>query len=269
MVELRALRATMLADAMRPLLRRETQYIACSLLAVKSHVLRAISWPVARLRQIPRTSLRDEVYLELQTAIVSGRLAPGERIRDQALAAELGVSRTPVREAFKRLEDDGLVESVAGVSTRVTPISPGAGLETAPVIVALQILAARLGVPRLTEAHISQMRAANRSFESALQARQVARTIAADDEFHGVLVHAAGNETLKRAIQSLLPAIRRLAYRRFTSFAGEESIEQHDKIIAACADRDPEKAAVAVDGNWRNLALVVEAVPSVPKAGAA
>lgn len=207
--------------------------------------------------------------MELQTAIVSGRLAPGERIRDQALAVELGVSRTPVREALKRLEDDGLVESVAGVATRVTPISPGAGLEAAPVIVSLQILAARLGVPRLTQAHISQMRTANRSFQTALHSKQVARTIAADDEFHGVLVHAAGNDTLDRAIQSLLPAIRRLAYRRFTSFAGEDSIEQHERIIAACADGDPDKAALAVDGNWRNLALVVEGEPSVASAGAA
>jgi DNA-binding GntR family transcriptional regulator len=73
---------------------------------------------------------------------------------------------------------------------------------------------------------------------------------------------AADNEALTRAIRSLLPAIRRISYQRFTSSAAEESVKQHDKITAACGKRDIRRAAEFVELNWSQLALVIEAQPS-------
>lgn len=224
---------------------------------------------VSRLRQIPRRFLREQVYLELQTAIVSGRLAPGERIRDQDLATELGVSRTPVREALKRLEDDGLVDSVAGVSTRVTPIEPGAAAEAAPVMAALHALAARLGVPNVIPDHLEQMRAANRGLADAIHRSQPALAIAADDSFHGVLVEASGNRTIDRALRGMRPAIRRLAYQQFGSLTAERSVSQHEEIIKACDARDVDRAAMLVELNWHNLALTLgDAMPIADVAAA-
>jgi DNA-binding GntR family transcriptional regulator len=222
-----------------------------------SSVARDMLTVMARFREIPRQLLRDDVYVQLQTAIVSGRLAPGERIRDLDLAKELGVSRTPVREALKRLEDDGLVESTAGVSTRVTPIDSRAGIEAAPVIAALHAVATRLGVPSLGRADLEALRAANRKLDDAVKRSQLAVAIGADDDFHAVLVRASGNRTLERAISGLRPAIMRLAYQRFIAAPGESSVAQHERIIAACAAGEAKRAAKLVESNWHNLAIAI------------
>lgn len=78
------------------------------------------------LSPLPRASLRERVYEIVLRAIVTGDLEPGNQIRDVDLAESLGVSRTPVREALQRLVDEGLVETVPGAATRVTPIDAGA-----------------------------------------------------------------------------------------------------------------------------------------------
>src|SRR5574340_1117707 len=102
------------------------------------------------LAPLDSPSLRERVYRALRDALVAGELAPGERLRDQELAARLGVSRTPVREALQRLEDEGLVETAPRALTRVTPLAAVAAREAFPVVAALHALAARHGAPRLT-----------------------------------------------------------------------------------------------------------------------
>src|SRR5579863_1863573 len=95
------------------------------------------------LDKLDTASLRQRVYQALQDAIVCGDLAPGERLRDHELAARLGVSRTPVREALQRLEDEGLVATAPRASTRVTPLDARAAREAFPVVATLHALAAR------------------------------------------------------------------------------------------------------------------------------
>ncbi|MDI5789234.1 GntR family transcriptional regulator [Bacillus licheniformis] len=75
------------------------------------------------IKRIKRISLREEVYQTLKRAIVHLELKPEERLHDQELAEQFGISRTPVREALKRLEDEGLVEAVPGSATRVAPLN--------------------------------------------------------------------------------------------------------------------------------------------------
>lgn len=208
---------------------------------------------MTRLKKIPRQALSEEVYQELLEAIVSGKLAPGERIRDQDLALELGVSRTPVREAIRRLRDEGLVESISGVSTRVAPLDPRVLTEAIPVLSTLHALAARLGVPRLNEADLSAMRNANRSFRSAIKNGTTSLAIGADDDFHSVLVNASGNREIIRALQRLTPAARRIGYDMFVSVNGEESSKQHESIIEACEVGDVELTARLVEGNWMSI----------------
>ena len=85
------------------------------------------------LEKIDRIPLRERVYDLVQRAIVSGELHPGQRVRDLDLAAQLGVSRTPVREALQRLEDEGLVETLPGALTRIVPLDTQAAREAFPV----------------------------------------------------------------------------------------------------------------------------------------
>lgn len=214
------------------------------------------------LMTIESQSLRERVYRALRDALVAGELAPGARLRDQELAARLGVSRTPVREALQRLEDEGLVETAPRALTRVTPLDAVAARESFPVVAALHALATRHGVARLTPADIAVMRAANEELAGAIAALDpatVRRAIAADDRFHGVQLRAAGNGEITRALERLTPKVRRLEYAQFGSLAGRKSVQQHAAIIAACERADRDLAANLVEENWLALGQLIAA----------
>ena len=213
------------------------------------------------LQKISRLPLRDHVYDILQRAIIAGEIAPGRRVRDQDLAAQLGVSRTPVREALQRLEDEGLVETVPGALTRITPLDTRAARDAFPVVAALHALATRLAVPHLTPAHLAAMEAANARLAAALDSRAVHEALAADDGFHGVLLQVAGNGEIAQALARLMPKVRRLEFARFGSLAGRRSVEQHAAILAACARGATGEAAGLVEENWLTLGqLIVESL---------
>src|SRR5207248_7307904 len=125
------------------------------------------------LEKIDRIPLRERVYHLVQRAIVSGELHPGQRVRDLDLAIQLGVSRTPVREALQRLEDEGLVEALPGALTRIVPLDTQAAHEAFPVVAVLHALATRLSVETLSEQDISSLHRTNESLIAALNARDV------------------------------------------------------------------------------------------------
>src|SRR5579864_6094413 len=129
------------------------------------------------LEKIDRIPLRERVYQLVQQAIVSGELHPGQRVRDLDLAARLGVSRTPVREALQRLEDEGLVETLPGALTRIVPLDTQAARQAFPVVAVLHALATRLAVESLTEQDLAFLRQANESLVAALEARDVTGAI--------------------------------------------------------------------------------------------
>src|SRR5690348_8840112 len=149
---------------------------------------------------LDRNLLRDGVHRRLRDAIVDGTLAPGEQLRDQELAAWLGVSRTPVREALLRLAESGLVEARPGRSTVVTDVDVRATREARDVVAAMHQIAVREAVPIMTETDLVAMREAADRFRAAWEAGDVEAALAADDELHGVPVAVAGN----RAAASVL-----------------------------------------------------------------
>ncbi|HEX9038554.1 MAG TPA: GntR family transcriptional regulator [Ktedonobacterales bacterium] len=205
-------------------------------------------------------SLRERVYRALRDALVAGELAPGARLRDQDLAEQLGVSRTPVREALQRLEDEGLVQTAPRSLTRVAPLDELAAREAFPVVAALHALAARSGVARLTPGDIAAMRAANEELAGAIAAHDpatVQRALAADDAFHAVLLRAAANSEITRTLERLTPKVRRLEYAQFGSLAGRKSVRQHTAIIGACERGDAAAAAALVEENWLTLGQLI------------
>jgi DNA-binding GntR family transcriptional regulator len=205
-----------------------------------------------------RTLLRDEAYVRLRDAILDGTLEPGEQLKDAELAAWLGLSRTPIREAVARLEQHGLVETKPNRYTRVAPLSARDARDAFPVVAALEALAASLGVPRLVGEDVETMRAANSDFADALAASDVDAAVAADDRFHGVLIQGAANHEIARSLEQLMPKIRRLERARFGSLAGRRSVEQHERIIALCAAGDAQRAAEAVRENWLTLGALID-----------
>ncbi|WP_308799024.1 GntR family transcriptional regulator [Agromyces silvae] len=222
--------------------------------------------PLTSPRVARPASLRDYAYTELRDAIVSGELAPGERLRDPELEQWLGVSRTPIRDAIARLELAGLVRTQRAKQTIVSPLDTRAALAAQRIAASLHELAVREAVPQLTQADLDAMRTANDAFSSALHAGDVDAAIAADDDFHGVAVRASANPLLPALLEQVTPQLRRLERARFGSLAGRGSVTDHERIVELCAAGLADEAALAARENWSTLGrlLELEETPATP-----
>ncbi|WP_069385872.1 GntR family transcriptional regulator [Cellulosimicrobium cellulans] len=200
-----------------------------------------------------RRLLRDDVYGRLRDAIVDGTFEPGEQLRDGELAAWLGVSRTPVREALLRLAHSGLVVARPGRSTVVSELDPRTLREARDVVAAMHRLAVGEAVPLLTDADLDAMRDAARRFAAAVEAGDVDAAVAADDELHGIPVEVAGNRAVADVLEQYTPLLRRAERLRFAAPDARESIARHDELIRLCTARDVEGAAAVAAGIWSSL----------------
>jgi DNA-binding GntR family transcriptional regulator len=207
----------------------------------------------AHQQPIERDLLKDRAYVAIRDAIVDGTLQPGEKLKDQELTAWLGLSRTPIREALNRLEQEGLVESEPQRFTRVAPLDRRAANDAFPVVAALHALAAELAGPRLTSQDLDRMRGANGRFAEALKHGDIDAALQADDDFHAVFVRASANTEIPKALDRLMPRIRRLERLRFGSLSGRASVRQHEQIIAVADD-----AADLVKENWLSLGALID-----------
>jgi DNA-binding GntR family transcriptional regulator len=219
---------------------------------------------VVSLVPIGRVLLRDQAAALIREAIVAGDLAPGAVVKDADLARRLGLSVAPVRAALSRLADEGLVEAKPQSHTRVTPLVPRQVRDAAVVVRAMQELAAREAVPRLSEDDVAAMRAANERFAAALAAGDVDEAMAADDELHGVLLSRCGNAAVVATVDRFTPAIRRLERRRFADAHGGRSVELHDRLITACAAADVDGAVATTTAIWTALLSELEETPDGP-----
>ena len=202
-----------------------------------------------------RSLLRDDVYLRLREAIVDGTLAPGESLRDGELAEWLGVSRTPVREALLRLAESGLVVARPGRSTEVAVVETDAVRGARDVVAAMHELAARATVPNLTSDQLDAMRRANERFAAAIETGDAQAAVAADDDFHGVLIAAAGNPALMAVLDLYTPVLRRAEVHRFLSVDRYSSADRHAELIGLCAAGDAEAAARLAFDTWHSLPI--------------
>jgi DNA-binding GntR family transcriptional regulator len=207
---------------------------------------------------IDRRPLRDDVYRRLRDAIVDGTFAPGEQLRDEALTAWLGVSRTPVREALLRLAEAGLVVAKPGRSTTVSSLDLRDVRDARDVVAAMHELAVREAVGSLTRADIDAMRGANRRFREAIKRGDVEAALSADDDLHGIPVAVAANRALVTVLDQFTPVLRRAERMHFSSLGGRASITRHDELIRLCAAGDADRAATVAFDTWRTLPTVEE-----------
>lgn len=206
-----------------------------------------------RPARVDRRLLRDDVYERIRDAIVDGTLVPGEQLRDEELAAWLGVSRTPIREAVMRLAEAGLVVVQPGRSTRVGALDLEKVRDARDVVAAMHELAVREAIGDLTQDDLEAMRDANRRFASAIERGDVDAALAADDELHGVPVRVASNGALAAVLDQYTPVLRRAERLRFSSIDGPASVARHEELIALCAAEDAEAAAAVAFGTWQSL----------------
>ncbi len=188
-----------------------------------------------------------------------GELAPGERLTEEELAAWLGISRTPVREALSQLAAIGLVELDGSRGVRVAPFEPGRTLDLVQVSRALVLLAQRLAAERATDDEIRAMRGLHQARVEALRAGDLGGVERAAQDFHATILGASGNQELQRvypAVFHRLERVFRLAYPEWLRDAG---VEVDGALLAAIEAHDP-ATAVAVSGRgWDALEASIRA----------
>jgi DNA-binding GntR family transcriptional regulator len=205
------------------------------------------------LSKVSRPLLRDEAYDRIRQAIVDGTLPPGTPLRDGDLADQLGLSKAPVREALRRLADDGLVDSKPQSYTRVSDVMSRDVLDAREIVRVLHEFAVKQAAPRCRSGDIDAMRAANDRFAAAIEARDVAAAVKADDELHDIPVRLAGNAAVAATLDRYTPLLRRLEHAHFSSALAWNSVERHTKLIDALEKHDTETAVSVISTIWTEL----------------
>ncbi|HWR30998.1 MAG TPA: GntR family transcriptional regulator [Negativicutes bacterium] len=187
--------------------------------------------------------LREVVYETLREAIRNGALTPGERLMEIQLAEELGVSRTPVREAIRKLELERFVVMLPRRGTYVSNLSLKDINEVFEIRAALDGLAAGLAAERITEDELEQMERLLVEIADHIEQHNNQKIVEVDEAFHDILYRASRNERLVGIIYNL-----REQFARFRSvsinYPGRlhNTLEEHRQLVEAIAQRNPEAA---------------------------
>lgn len=196
-----------------------------------------------------RTGEGPRVYATLRRMILDAELQPGAYVLHEDLAARLGVSRTPVREALIRLEQEGLIEIKPRHGMRVVPVSIDDMREIYELLTGLESLAAELTARRgLAPEQLAELQAAVDRMDEALDRNDLDRWAEADARFHRLLVAYAGNRRLEAMVASVLDQSRRA--RRLT-------LRLRPKPVASNADHRAVVEAIRT-GDWRTAKRVHE-----------
>jgi DNA-binding GntR family transcriptional regulator len=207
---------------------------------------------VAEPSAVPtRTLLREEVYARVRGWIVDGLLPPETRLRDKEIADALGVSRTPVREAIRRLQDEGLVVAEASRWTKVAPVDTETADHLYPIIWTLERLAVTSS-GNWTGDRLSMLRTANDGLADALRRHDARAASEADTAFHRAIVAAAGNRELTAIMDDLKVRLRRIEIAYFGGTAtADRSVSEHERVVAALEAGDTEGAGRELVENWQ------------------
>jgi DNA-binding GntR family transcriptional regulator len=188
----------------------------------------------------------EYVYRSLKSQILSGDIEPGARLIELSIAAEFGVSRTPVREALKRLAVENLVASDPSRGMVVHAPDVGEIEEVLIVREALDALAASLAAHRITPSELARLNVVVDAMADAIAGGRREQVVAANTHFHDVIYSAAGNDMLERLGRDLREFIRRFTTLPFASAQRVDHVlEEHRAIVAALEAHDPIQAEAA------------------------
>ena len=187
--------------------------------------------------------LRDIVCDAIRDRITAGEHLPGERLIEDRLAEELGVSRNPVREALRVLEVEGFVELVPRRGAMVATLSPDVVAEIFEVRSALEALAARLAARRTTPAQSAQLARILQDSDGALERDDLRRLPALNTRFHQMVLEIAGNTLLAETMMPLRGRMQWI-FSRTVRGRAPRSLAEHRALAEAIADHDEERAAV-------------------------
>lgn len=188
--------------------------------------------------------LRDVVFNTLRQAIITGEFAPGERLMEIALADRLGVSRTPVREAIRKLELEGLVVMIPRKGAEVARITEDRLRDVLEVRCALEELGATLACKRIDDEGKEMLKKAHRSFVEAVKIGDTLEITNQDEAFHACILEQSKNKRLLQMINNLKEQMYRyrMEYVKDVNYR-QELVAEHEKLLDAilCGDEDVAK----------------------------
>lgn len=205
--------------------------------------------------------LRDVVFNTLRKAILRGELKPGERLMEIQLANKLGVSRTPIREAIRKLELEGLVLMIPRKGAEVAQITEKNMQDVLEVRKALEELSVQLACERITPEQVEEMKLAAEEFRKVLKSGDVTKIAEADVKFHDVIFAATNNQRLV----TLLNNLREQMYRFRVEYLKQKEcypqlLEEHEKLIALISGGNVEEACEIMGRHIDNQASTVSDV---------
>ena len=202
--------------------------------------------------------LRDVVFYTLRQAILKGELEPGERLMEMQLAEKLGVSRTPIREAIRKLDSEGLVFMIPRRGAIVAQITEKDLKDVLEVRSSLERLSTELACERMKNEMFDDLRVAQEAFKEALRGDDITLQAQKDVEFHDVIYKATNNLRLIQMLNNL----REQMYRYRLEYLKDDSshqklVEEHEAIIDALSKREKEKATDIIVRHIYNQELAV------------
>ncbi|GAA4850759.1 GntR family transcriptional regulator [Paenibacillus vulneris] len=199
-----------------------------------------------------RMSAKERAFSQIQRWIIDGTLQPGEKLIDAELAESLGVSRTPIREAFQLLEVQGLVSTHPGKETKVTEIEKDDIFKMYSTMAVLQALAAEITAKIIAPEQTEQLRSINHDFASAINSGQAYQAMETDEQFHNLIVELSDNPYIASFSASLQIHIRRFKYvfLKQPVTATQASVDEHASIISAFEQKDSDRAQAMMKQNF-------------------
>jgi len=202
--------------------------------------------------------LRDVVFNTLRQAILKGELAPGERLMEIQLAERLGVSRTPIREAIRKLELEGLVLMIPRKGAEVAKISEKSLRDVLEVRRSLEELAIELACQRMTPEAVEELEKKQEEFKEAVEQGNPMEIAETDEAYHDVIYKGTCNDRLVQMINNL----REQMYRYRLEYIKDEDKRQillleHDNILRAVRQRKVQEAKEAMREHIDNQEITV------------
>jgi DNA-binding GntR family transcriptional regulator len=201
------------------------------------------------------SSLHERVFAQLRQSILDGTYEPGTVIHESRIAAELGVSRTPVREAFRKLEQEGLVTIIRNKGAVVAGVTEQDIKDIYAVRAVVEGLAAKWAAVHITPAQLQELEELLTKMDRAAQAGDFRTWRELDTRFHEVLYEASHSIPLELVLSAFHDYVRRA---RLDSLASpgrmRQAGEEHGAIVAALKENDPDLAAHALAEHCRNAA---------------
>ncbi len=205
--------------------------------------------------------LRDVVFQTLREAILRGDLKPGERLMELQLASKLGVSRTPIREAIRMLEQEGLAVTIPRKGAEVAKMTLKDMVDLLEIRESLDELAVTLACAKITGEQLQKLQLLKDEFEKCTKTGDVKKIAEADVKFHDVIYEATENPKLV----SILNNLREQIYRYRVEYIKDANnhpilIREHEAIFKSLEERNKEKATQAMHEHVANQAVAVKAV---------